>query len=78
MNYFSTRGATERVSSAEAILKGLASDGGLYVPAAFPQVSLSEIEALAPLSYEERAERILSLFLTDYTEEELQGCVSRA
>ena len=78
MNYFSTRGATECVSSAEAILKGLASDGGLYVPAAFPQVSLSEIEALAPLSYEERAERILSLFLTDYTEEELQGCVSRA
>ena len=78
MNYFSTRGATERVSSAEAILKGLASDGGLYVPAAFPQVSLSEIEALAPLLYEERAERILRLFLTDYTEEELQGCVSRA
>ena len=78
MNYFSTRGATERVSSAEAILKGLASDGGLYVPAAFPQVSLPEIEALAPLSYEERAVRILRLFLTDYTEEELQGCVSRA
>ena len=78
MDYFSTRGATERVSSAEAILKGLAADGGLYVPAAFPQVTLPEIAALAPLSYEERAVRILRLYLTDYTEDELRGCVERA
>ena len=78
MDYFSTRGATERVSSAAAILKGLASDGGLFVPASFPQLTLAEIEALVPLSYEERAVRILRLFLTDYTEEELCGCVKRA
>ena len=78
MDYFSTRGATERVSSAEAILKGLASDGGLFVPASFPQMTLPEIEALRDLSYEERAVRILRLYLTDYTEEELKGCVSRA
>ena len=78
MDYFSTRGAEQRVSSAEAILQGLASDGGLYVPASFPQVMLSEIEALVPLSYEERAVRILRLFLTDYTDEELRGCVDRA
>jgi len=78
MDYFSTRGAQERVSSAAAILKGLASDGGLFVPDSFPQMTLSEIEALVPLSYEERAVRILRLFLTDYTEEELRGCVERA
>ena len=78
MDYFSTRGAKERVSSAEAILMGLASDGGLFVPASFPQMTLSEIEALRDLSYEERAVRILRLYLTDYTEEELKGCVSRA
>ena len=78
MDYFSTRGAKERVSSAEAILKGLASDGGLFVPAAFPQMTLPEIEALVSLSYEERAVRILRLFLTDYTEAELRGCVERA
>ena len=78
MDYFSTRGAKERVSSAAAILKGLASDGGLFVPDSFPQMTLSEIEALVPLSYEERAVRILRLFLTDYTEEELRGCVERA
>jgi len=78
MDYFSTRGASERVSSAAAILKGLASDGGLFVPASFPQMTLGEIEALVPLSYEERAVRILRLFLTDYTEAELRGCVERA
>ena len=78
MDYFSTRGAKERVSSDAAILKGLASDGGLFVPDSFPQMTLSEIEALVPLSYEERAVRILRLFLTDYTEEELRGCVERA
>ena len=78
MDYFSTRGASERVSSAAAILKGLASDGGLFVPASFPQMTLAEIEALVPLSYEERAVRILRLYLTDYKEAELAGCASRA
>ena len=78
MDYFSTRGGAERVSSAAAILKGLASDGGLFVPASFPQMPLSAIEELAGLSYEERAVRILRLFLTDYTEEEIEGCVRRA
>lgn len=62
MDYFSTRGGAERVSSAAAILKGLASDGGLFVPASFPQMPLSAIEELADLSYEERAVRILRLF----------------
>ena len=78
MDYFSTRGGAERVSSAAAILKGLASDGGLFVPASFPQMPLSAIEELAGLSYEERAVRILHLFLTDYTEKEIEGCVRRA
>ena len=78
MDYFSTRGEAEHVSSATAILKGLASDGGLFVPDSFPHLTIGEIEALVPLSYEERAVRILRLFLTDYTEAELRGCVERA
>ena len=78
MDYFSTRGEAEQVSSATAILKGLASDGGLFVPDSFPHLTIGEIEALVPLSYEERAVRILRLFLTDYTEDELRGCVERA
>ena len=78
MDYFSTRGEAEHVSSATAILKGLASDGGLFVPDSFPHLTIGEIEALVPLSYEERAVRILRLFLTDYTEDDLRGCVERA
>ena len=78
MDYFSTRGEAEHVSSATAILKGLASDGGLFVPDSFPHLTIGEIEALVPLSYEECAVRILRLFLTDYTEDELRGCVERA
>ena len=78
MYYFSTRGAAERISSAAAILQGLAADGGLFVPETIPQVSFSEIEELQGLSYEERAMRVLRLFLTDYTEEELYGCACRA
>ena len=78
MKYSSTRGKAENCDSAEAIIKGLAADGGLFVPEEFPQVSLQDVEAMVPLSYEERAVKILSLFLTDSTEEELAGCVGRA
>ena len=78
MKYSSTRGKAEICESAEAIIKGLAADGGLFVPESFPQVALQDIEAMVPLSYEERAVQVLSLFLTDYSREELQGCVRRA
>ena len=72
MKYVSTRGQNnEGVSSAYAIKTGLASDGGLFMPETIPQVDLEFIKALAPLSYPERAARVLSLFLTDYTYDEL-------
>ena len=78
MQYFSTRGDDSRLSSAEAILKGLAPDGGLFVPEQLPQVDADFIAGLAPLTYEKRAARVLGLFLTDYTADELMGCVERA
>ena len=72
MNYISTRGANkEGVSAAYAIKTGLASDGGLFMPESIPQISLELIKELSALSYPERAAKILSLFLTDYTYEEL-------
>ena len=72
MKYISTRGAeAEGVSSAYAIKTGLASDGGLYMPREIPQIDLEYIKELSNLSYPERAAKILSLFLTDYTYEEL-------
>ena len=72
MKYISTRGgAFEPVSSAVAIKEGLAYDGGLFMPTDIPTVDRKFIEDLSSLSYPERAAKTLSLFLTDYTAEEL-------
>lgn len=78
MYYSSTRGDAEKKTSAEAILEGLAADGGLFVPSEIPQLGISFVDALLGLSYEERAEKVLAQFLTDYTEQELHACVDRA
>ncbi len=72
MNYTSTRGLIkESVSSAYAIKTGLAKDGGLYMPESIPSITEAELQRLAELSYPERAATILSMFLTDYTYDEL-------
>ena len=76
MQYISTRDRNNRVSAAQAIVQGLASDGGLFVPETFPQVSLKFIEGLLPMDYAQRAKTILGLFLDDYTQEELEAAVS--
>ena len=78
LKYRSTRGGASGIASAEAIIQGLAVDGGLFVPEEMPAVGMDFIEEMTRLSYEERAARILGLFLTDYTQEELAGCISRA
>lgn len=78
MVFVSTRGDADIVTSAYAINRGLANDGGLFVPTEFPQVSLEEIASLRKMSYQERAVYILKQFLTDYTEEELRDCVNKA
>lgn len=71
MYYVSTRGSDERVLSATAIKKGIACDGGLFMPESLPSIDLDFIKELMPLSYSERAVKVLSLFLDDYTEDEL-------
>ena len=77
MQMLSTRGAAA-VSPSMAILRGLAPDGGLYVPAQFPQFTFEEISALAPMSYQERAAFVLSRFLPDFTQEELNAAIAGA
>ena len=62
MKYSSTRGDSVQVTAAEAIIKGLAADSGLFVPDELPQISPAFIEELVPLSYEERAVKVLRLF----------------
>ncbi|MCD7818028.1 MAG: threonine synthase [Lachnospiraceae bacterium] len=75
--YSSTRNAAKRVTASQAILKGLAEDGGLFVPERIPGLDIP-LESLAGMSYQETAYAVLRLFLTDYTEEELRDCISRA
>ena len=77
MKMLSTRGAAA-VSPSMAILRGLAPDGGLYVPASFPAFTFEEIAALAPMCYQERALAVLSRFLPDFTQEELTAAIAGA
>ncbi len=75
--YKSTRSKDETVSASQAILKGLASDGGLFVPSMIPQLDVS-LEDLTKMSYQEVAYEVMKLFLTDFTEEELKDCIKKA
>ena len=73
--YISTR-SNEKLTASEAILKGLASDGGLFIPEVFPSVNFDE--KWVNKSYQELAVEIFKLFLDDYTEEEILYCVNSA
>ncbi|MBQ7784924.1 MAG: threonine synthase [Clostridia bacterium] len=77
MQMLSTRGAAA-VTPSMAILRGLAPDGGLYVPENFPHFTAEEILALAPMSYQERAACVLERFLPDFTKEELKQAIAGA
>ena len=71
MKYISTRGYDVAVNSALAIKQGLAPDGGLYMPEYIPKIDSDFIRELTSLSYSERAAKVLSLFLTDFTYDEI-------
>ncbi|MBQ4106882.1 MAG: threonine synthase [Lentisphaeria bacterium] len=77
MRFTSTR-SNCAVSAAQAITRGIADDGGLFVPESFPRLSPDDIAGLCRLDYIGRAARILSLYLTDYTAEEIDHCVRSA
>lgn len=78
MLYTSTQNNKESVSSAQAIAQGISRDGGLFVPETFPKYDGITFEALLKLDYRERAKKILSDYLTDFTEEEIADCVDNA
>lgn len=75
--YSSTRSNSEKVTASQAILKGLAEDGGLFVPDSIPALDV-KLEDLAGLSYQETAYEVMKLFLGDFTEEELKACIRGA
>ena len=75
--YSSTRENGEKVTASQAILKGLAADGGLFVPSAIPTLEKS-LKELSAMTYQEVAYEVMKLYLTDFTEEELKNCITRA
>ena len=70
MEYVSTRGG-ERVTGARAVVQGIASDGGLFVPASFPQISRADCEGMLGMDYAERAAFLLGKLFDEYNAEEL-------
>ena len=71
MKYFSTRSLQE-TSAAGAIAKGLAPDGGLFVPEQIPCLTLDDLQKLCAMDYRSRAVKIMGLYLEEFTEEELR------
>ncbi len=79
MRYISTRGTAPVLSFEEAMLSGLARDGGLYLPQTIPALTPDEIAALAGLDYEEAAFRVMRPFIGDtFTDAEFRGLIARA
>ena len=71
MKYLSTRDRSVRLDAAEAIEMGLSRDGGLLTPCEIPQIDEAFLNSLVHVRYQERAARVMALYLTDYTEQEL-------
>lgn len=78
MFYTSTRDNNVKVTASKAITDGISPDGGLYIPEFIPKLSIDEIKKLCDVDYKERAKKILGLYLTDFTDEELAYCVEGA
>ena len=77
MFYKSTRNSNLKVTASEAIARGISEEGGLFVPEYFPSVK-NELEELRKLDYIALSKKILSLYLTDYTEDEINECAEKA
>lgn len=77
LHYKSTRNSNLKVTASEAILTGLAPDGGLFVPEELPVLDVS-MDQLKDMSYQETAYTVMKQFFTDFTEEELKNCIDKA
>ena len=78
MKYLSTRDRSLRVTGAEAVKQGLSKDGGLLTPESIPQIDGAFLTDLSRRPYRERAAKVMALYLTDYSEEELLGFAENA
>ncbi len=78
MLYTSTRDKSIKVSAVQAIAQGISEEGGLFVPCELPKFTADKISSMTSMSYIERAKTVLKEFLTDFSDEELDYCVSGA
>ncbi len=76
MNYTSTRDNNISIASMDAIIKGISDEGGLFVPEYIPQIP--NLNSLIGIDYLSLAFKVLSLFLTDYNEEDLKSALNKA
>lgn len=75
--YNSTRGQEKNIEASLAIVKGLANDGGLFVPSELPKM-ITPIEDLCKMDYQTLAYEVMKHYLSDFTEEELKSCIRSA
>ena len=75
--YHSTRGNKEKKLSSEAIVYGIADDGGLFIPTEIPKIK-ADYNQLKELDYNELAYRIMKEYFTDFSEVELKDCIKKA
>ena len=79
MKYISTRSKEKEYSFGEVFLKGLADDGGLYVPKSLKRYSKEELLNLKNLNYKELSSEIISHFLGDFiSREELSSLIKKS
>lgn len=78
MKYISTRGYDKKFSASEAIVLGIAPDGGLFVPESIPSLSDSDIEEMKNMAFYQISARVLSKFLEEFSEKELLEYTSQA
>lgn len=78
MRYVSTRDAGLRLSGAEAIVRGLSREGGLFLPERIPQLSREDLQRLSALPYDRRAAWVMSQYLEEFSLEELEDYTRKA
>ena len=77
INYYSTRGSTDKKTAAQAVIQGIAEDQGLYVPDRIPELGFKP-EEMVGKTYQEIAFSVISSFFTEYTAEEMKACIDGA
>lgn len=77
MKYISTRGGVDAITGGQAVIKGIASDGGLYVPTEIPKLAYP-LERYSSMTYKQIAASVLGQFFPEFTSDEMKMAVDKA